>query len=477
MAPPTKKLSLFDLTNIVIGSIVGADIYIASALTAGIIGPFAMVVWLVAGICATVIALVFAYCSYYVPRVGGPFSYVSEAFDDFFGFLTGWSMLVAEVLSLPVFAIAFAQYLTYFIPLGQMEGVIVKGAFLLILTMVNCIGVKAAGRLNDLLTIIKLTPLLLLMVVGIGLFFANPAAFLRNYTPLTPYGLGGFGSALVLIFWAYVGFEMGTLPAQEVENPRENIPRAIIGGISIVSFFYLATNFVVYGIVPLHELSGTTVPLVLAGSALLGGVGAVIMSAGALVSVSGSDESNILGTARLSYAMSIDGLFPRVFSILHPRYNTPYIALIVQGIIAFSLSILLTIPSLISFAVFNLAFSFLLTCLALIAIQGPKKHRLLGQRVLPWLGILICGYLLYATTLYDKLAGTMVILAGIPLYIFFSPKVDMYHVKELFLSEEQVFFRRLRRQERFLANFLRLLRKVYLWGVVRDMGKGPEKRI
>lgn len=106
-----KELSYFDLTSIVVGSIVGADIYIASSLTAGLLGPVALLVWVAAGICASIIALVFAYCSYYVPRVGGPFAFVSEAFDDFFGFLTGWSIWIAELLALPVFAIAFTKYL------------------------------------------------------------------------------------------------------------------------------------------------------------------------------------------------------------------------------------------------------------------------------------------------------------------------------------------------------------------------------
>ncbi|MBZ0174136.1 MAG: amino acid permease [Candidatus Methanoperedens sp.] len=111
-----EDLTFFDLTNIIVGSIVGADIYIASALTAGMIGPFSIIVWIIPGIMATILALVFAYCSYYIPKVGGPFAFVSYAFDDFFGFLTGWSMWVAEILALPVFAIAFVQYLQYFFP-------------------------------------------------------------------------------------------------------------------------------------------------------------------------------------------------------------------------------------------------------------------------------------------------------------------------------------------------------------------------
>ncbi len=165
-----EELSFFDSTNIIIGSIVGADIYIASALTAGLIGPFSIIIWIIAGILATIIALVFAYCSYYIPKMGGPFAFVSQAFDDFFGFLTGWSMWVAEILALPVFAIAFVQYLQYFIPLSFFQQIIVKGLFLFTLIFINIIGVKAAGRANDVLTIIKLIPLILLVFGGVFFF-------------------------------------------------------------------------------------------------------------------------------------------------------------------------------------------------------------------------------------------------------------------------------------------------------------------
>lgn len=241
--PLKKDLTSFDLTSIVVGSIVGADIYIASALTAGLLGPAAILVWVAAGVCATVIALVFAYCSYYVPRVGGPFAFVSEAFDEFYGFLTGWSIWVAEILSLPVFAIAFVQYLGFFITLNFYEQILVEGPFLFVLTYINIRGVKAAGRVNDALTIIKLAPLLLLIIIGFGFFAFHPGTLTANYLPFAPLGFGNFGVALVLIFWAYVGFEMGTLPASEVKDPRKTIPKAIITGMMIVTVF-----------LPFHEL-------------------------------------------------------------------------------------------------------------------------------------------------------------------------------------------------------------------------------
>lgn len=229
----------------------------------------------------------------------------------------------------------------------------------------------------------------------------------------------------------------------------------------IVSFFYLATNFVLFGLVNWTEISQSTVPLVVAGTVLFGSAGAIIMTVGALFSVAGSDESGMLGSARLAYAMAIDGLFPRAFARLHPRYNTPYVVLVAQGVIAFVLSSIGNLPGLISFAVLNLAFSFLLTCFALIVLRKDDKANLRGQHLLPLAGIGICLFLLFSTTTFDKVAGGRVILAGIPIYLFYSPKEDIHHLKALFLSEEAVLLRGLEAKETYLANLLDLIRTVF----------------
>ncbi|QYZ80153.1 amino acid permease [Methanofollis formosanus] len=455
-----RALTEFDLTNIIVGSIVGADIYIASALTAGLVGPFAIVVWVVAGICAATIAVVFAYCSYYVPRAGGPFAYVSAAFDDFYGFLTGWSLWIAELLALPVFAIAFALYLGSVVPLGPAAEVAVRGLFIGALTVANILGVRAAGRLNDLLTIIKLLPLVVFVVAGLVFAVVHPAHFLGNYRPFMPFGLEHAAYAVVLVFWAYVGFEMGTFPADEVKDPARSIPRAIVRGMAIVGIFYVMTNFVLYGLVPGGELAASTTPLVLAGTVLFGSLGAVLMTVGALFSVSGSDESGMLGSSRLAYAMAIDGLFPSIFARLHPRYGTPYVILIVEGVVAFVLSGYADLPGLISFSVFNLAFSFLLTSFALIVLKDETSP-LLGQTVLPLAGIGICLFLLVSTLPADLIVGAVVLAAGVPVYLYFSPKTDIHHLKEEFLSEEALFLRRVAAKERYLANFIRLVREAW----------------
>lgn len=456
-----RDLSFFDVINIVIGSIIGADIYIASSVTAGLVGPLAIIAWVVAGAFAIILALVFAYCSYYVPRVGGPFAFVSKAFDKFYGFLTGWSMWIAEMMALPVFAIAFAQYLNYFIKLDLWQEVLIKGLFLFGITTINIIGVKAAGKVNDILTLLKLTPLVLFICVGVYFMASEPNKVIQNFTPLAPLGFDNFGTALVLIFWAYVGFEIGTLPASEIKNPKKTIPKAIIVGVLIVLLFYLLTNFVLFGVTSWKDLTQTPIPLVYTGTIMMGLVGAFVIGIGALISVSGSNESGTLGTARLSYAMSIHGLFPKFFSKTHSRFKTPYLALIVQGSVAFILSVYAGITNLISFSVFNLAFSFLLVCFSLIVLKKQNEHALHGQKILPWLGIAVCVFLLYSTSTWNKIIGAAVILIGIPIYIFFSPKMDIHHLKELFLTEEAIFTRRLENKERLLANFIGLCHRWY----------------
>lgn len=417
-----KDLSSFDITAIVIGSIIGADIYITPGITAGLIGPFSIIAWIIAGAFAVIMALVFAYSSHYVPKVGGPFAIVSQAHGAFFGFLSGWSMLIAEMMALPIFAIVFTRYLGFFVELDSTLQIIVKGLFIFSLTLVNVLGVKIGGKVNDALTIIKLAPLVLVIISGIIFLSNNPEKLSENYSPMIPLGLGNFGNALVLIFWAYAGFEMATLPAGEIKNPRKVIPKAIGIGITIVILFYLTTNFVLYGSVNWLDLSESNLPLVLAGTLVIGYLGGVIVSFGALSSVSGASSSFVLGVARLYYAMSEKGLFPKVFSKTHRRFKTPYVALLVQGTIAFTLSIFSSIVDLISFSVFNMAVMYVLVCFSLFVLKKDKQTTFFGQKILSMIGIGICGILIYYTSIFDKTVGSIFIIIGIVIYAVFYKK-------------------------------------------------------
>lgn len=455
------KLSTFDVTNLVIGAIIGADIYIVSGIASGLVGPASILAWIVAGIFAMVIAMCFADCVMLLPRVGGPYAYAKEAFGKFAGFMTGWSLWLAEWSALAVFPVAFALYVNFFVPLSLWQDILVKFLFILFLTATNYFGIKAAGRANDVLTIAKLAPLFIFMFFGFMFLFLHPHNFLANYQPLLPLGFSGFGKALILIFFAYLGFELATLPANEIENPKKTISQAILLGVGFVMVFYFVTNFLISGIINWSQLAGDATPLAtamnraLSSFSALGFFAAALIGIGALLSISGSDESGTIGTSRLSYAMAADGLFPHSFAKLHPKYKTPYVALLFQSATAFAASIFGSVTQLISFSVFCILIAYFATCLALAKI---RKNYNIKIGVVPLVGASICLFMLSQVGLKIMAAGIFVVLIGVPFYIYFSPKAELSDVKSILMSEEYVLKKRLRMEERFLGHLFKHLR-------------------
>jgi len=476
MTTPTlqRKLTLFDVTNLVVGAIIGADIYVASSFGAQYLGPVSLAVWVIAGFIAIIIALCFAQCAGLVPKVGGPYAYAKEAFGPFTGFVVGWSLWFAELISLAVFPLAFTQYLTFFIPsLGTdlFLQTLTKTLFVVFLAAVNIIGVKAAGRVNDVLTIAKLAPLIFFAVVGIGWVTFNPGSAAANFgPPVAPFGFGNFGTSLVLIFWAYAGFEISTIPAGEISKPEKTIPKAIVLGITIVIAFYLTTNAVLFGVRNWTLLANDTAPLasaansIFASSAVLALIGGGVVGIGALISVAGSNESGMLGTSRLGYALAADGLFPRVFAQIHPKFNTPFMSIIIQSIIAIVAAVIGSLALLISVSVFFMAVAYLATCASIFVFR--RRHMVPGFRVrggplIPALGIVFSMFLISQCTPTQLILGLALLLAGLPIYFKYSPKKEIAELNTALVAREVV-LKRLYWQERtFLAHVLLHIKQWY----------------
>jgi APA family basic amino acid/polyamine antiporter len=464
---PRKMLSLFDVINLVVGTIVGADIYIAAAFGAGLLGPASLIAWVLAGLMAIIIALSFAECSSLVPRAGGPYAYAKDAFGDIIGFLSGWSLLIASWSAIAVFPLAFIAYLQYFFPnMSFITQTIIKILFIILLTGINYIGVREAGRVNDILTSLKLAPILILTIAGIAYLIINPSILVSNFTPFAPLGFSGLGNALVLVFWAYVGFELVTVPSDEIVDSKKTIPKAIALGMGIVALFYIITNFMIVGIVPWQQLSISTAPLALAGYALLAGVGALFITVGALLSISGSDEAGILSSSRIPYAMAGDGLLPRMFAKKHPRYDTPYVALIAQGVITGVAAIFGSISSLIILSVFTLLFCYITTCLAVFPLRKKYETGIKIPSIIPILGVLISFYMMSQCNLNQIIAGVVFIVLGIPIYLKYAPKKEIKPVVKEVTSRRAILTRWIRSQERFLAYFIR--RVAYLLKRLRE---------
>jgi len=415
----------------VVGAIVGADIYVASSFGAGYIGPASLLAWVMAGVMASTIALSFAQCAALLPRAGGSYAYVRYAWGPFAGFIVGWSLWLAEWVSLAVFPVAFTRYLMFFLPaLGWVEQSFVKAAFVLLIALTNIAGVKSAGRTNDALTIIKMAPLMFFSAAGILYIFSNPAAVETNLTPLFPLGVSNFGPALVLIFWAYAGFELSTIPAEEMKDPARSIPGAITSGMMIVTAFYLLTNAVLFSARPWHQLATDSAPLISGGASLLSAypslaiTGSLVIGLGALISIAGASESAALGTSRLAYALAADGLFPRVFAKVHARYKTPYLGIIIQSATALAASMIGSLGTLVATAVFMLAIAYAATCAAVFPLR--KKHKkpglhFRGGRFFPLLGVVFSVFLIAESSPIQILSGLVLLAAGVLIYSFFSP--------------------------------------------------------
>jgi amino acid transporter len=419
-------LGTLDFTLLVVGAIVGADIYIVAAMGSAQLGPAQLVAWLAAGILAAIIGLAFVQCATIKPEVGGTYAYARDAFGSLVGFLAGLALYLGEWVALPVFPLAFAQYLAVFLPdVSPTILRILAAALVIAITTVNILGVRLGARVNDVLTIAKLVPLGLLVLVGFVFTGVHPNDAAAHVSPFVPSGWGGFGAAVVVIFWAYAGFELAVLPASEVTRPRLTLPRGLVFGMAIATAFYLLTSAAVVVAMPSDESARSSRPLADAMSALFAGlgwpreIGSALMTIGALVSIAGVYNVFTLGVARLSWAMARDGLFPRPFARLS-RSGTPWVGLLFQALCAVPGVLLLDLRLLIQFAVFFLGLCYVATALAAIRLisHAPNKRvHVPALRVLLGLAALSGLYLSTQAPLPVIAGGVVLLVVGLGVFL------------------------------------------------------------
>jgi amino acid transporter len=472
---PTRKVSLrrqlnaYDTTSLVVGSAIGADIFVIPSLIAALIGPVSILIWLIGAVMAIVIAMCFAYCATILPRVGGSYAYARKVAGPFPGFMVGWALLLAEWFTLAVYPVAFTQYFETLVPnLTPLQVLALKILFTATIILTNIIGVKIAGRFNDALTVAKLGPLLLLICLGAAFIVLKPATAVSHFQPFVTGPFSNVGQVLVLIFWAYAGFELSSLPADEIENPRKTLPRALLFGMLIVAAFYIITNFVVIALVHETALGTSTAPLSLAAatalsfSPTLALIGGLILTFGALASILGVDESGTIGTSRLAFAMSIDGMLPRAFSKLHASSKTPYVSIIVLCATALIASITNSLSALINASVFLLSFVYLATSVSAYFLEKnhrPNEHKFQGTKLVIVLGIAFSILLMTQVNVGQVAIALLLFVIGVPVYVLFAPKKEVTALKRDFLSRDAILERTYHQGEVYLANVVRHVKR------------------
>jgi len=460
-----RQLNTFDTTSLVVGSAVGADIFVIPSLIAALIGPVSILIWLIGAVIAIAIALCFAYCATILPRVGGSYAYAKEVAGPFPGFMVGWALLLAEWFTLAVYPVAFTQYFQAIVPnLTLPEVIFLKTIFTATIIITNVYGVKAASRFNDALTIAKLGPLLLLICLGITFILLRPNLATSHFVPFVNGSLSNAGQVLILVIWAYAGFELSSLPADEIENPRKTLPKALLLGMLIVAAFYIITNFVVIAIVDQASLGASTHPLSLAASTALrfsptlSIIGSLVLTFGALASILGVDESGTIGTSRLAFAMSIDGMLPRVFSKLHSSSKAPYVSIIVLCATALIASLTNSLSALINASVFLLSFAYLATCISAYFLEKKRsKYQTTSHRykLIVFFGVAFSALLMTQVNMQQVLISIALFAIGLPIYVFFAPRKEMTELKKDFMSRDAILERTYQQGQVYLANVYR----------------------
>lgn len=354
-----RGMGKWDLVAAMINTVIGGGIFGLPSKTAALLGPYSLIAFVV---CAGIIALVvlcFAEVGSRFRATGGPYLYAREAFGRVAGFEVGWLLLLARIASFAANCNLLITYLGFFVP-SVSDGTTRIFVILLILTgltLVNILGLRESKRLTNLLTMAKLAPLFGFAIVG--LFFLDPANFKSEHVP----SYGAFGAAFIVVIYAFAGFEIATVPAGELREPRKSLPFGLLVGLAIVTVVYLTVQLVCIGTLP--TLAGSELPLSDAANRFVGPVGAWLVAGGAVVSILGNSNIGLLGGSRLLFAMSEDKALPVALAKVSPRLRTPVISILVLAAIMFLLTVQSSFLSALTIAAIARLLAYITTCVAL----------------------------------------------------------------------------------------------------------------
>jgi APA family basic amino acid/polyamine antiporter len=405
-------LGRWDLATLVVNTVVGGGIFGLPMLVAQLLGASSLVGYLAAAAGIGVLVLCFAEVSAQFRSAGGPYLYAREAFGPFVGLQVGWVTWLMRISATGANANLFVTYLgTIWAPAGtQAIRWTVITALFAVPAVVNIRGVKQGATTSNILVAAKLVPLF--VFVGVGLFFLRP----DNLASWPPAGHGHWFRAVLLLVFAFGGFDNAVLPASEMRDPARDAPFALLTGMSLVTILYLLIQLVFQGTVSAG--TATDQPLATAAGRFLGGPGVWLMAVGAMVSVWGWFAATMLGTPRLTFALGERGDFPRVFARVHPRFRTPYVSILCYAGLGWVLALSGSFEWNASLSAVARLLTYGVTCGALPVFRRRNPDaavfRTPAGYLMPALGVAFCAVLLMQMGSLDFtiLAATMALAAA-----------------------------------------------------------------
>ena len=411
-----RGIRRWDLVAIAINGIIGAGIFGLPSKVYSLIGTYSLIAFVACALVVALIILCFAEVSSRFEETGGPYLYAREAYQPAVAFEIGWLFWLARVTAFAANCNLLISYLSFFwtsaTTMWWRASIIV--VIVSILAIINVLGIRQAAIVSNAFTIGKLVALII-FIAG-GLFFLNPQAFELGPAPAP----GAFSQSVLLLVYAFTGFEMATIPAGEIRDPQRNLPRALLIAIGVVATVYILVQVVCVGTLP--GLAQSTKPLADAGTHFLGTAGGAIISAGAVISITGNLNILLLSASRLPFAMAEQQQLPRLIGNIHQRFFTPYIAILITAAIMMWLTLQSSFLELLTISTLARLVTYGASCLALPLFRrrsdiSPPAFRLPGGTVIAILSLLLMIWLVANSTVKEAKATAKAAGVGLLIYI------------------------------------------------------------
>ncbi len=433
LAQFARRLGLFDATMIVMGGIIGSGIFINPHVVATIVHTPLLIfgAWAFGGLIALAGAFIYAELAARRPEVGGQYAYIREAYHPLLAFLFGWGLfLVSTSGGLAAVAMTFARYFIELTGTAFPDWSIAVTA-LVLLTALNCLGVRTGGTVQSTLMVIKIAAVTFLVVCGYLLVTETKLNFHSVSDSSISFDvLTSFGAALVPVMFAFGGWQTANFIAGEIKEPQKNLPRGLLIGVVGVVLLYLAVNLVSLRALGADGLAQSLAPASEVMRAALGDRGATIIALGIAISTLGFLSQGILTSPRVYYAMAQDGLFFQSVATLHPKTRVPVIAVILQGSFAILVALSGTYEQILSYVVSDDFIFFGLTASCIFVFRrrdGASRQPFAtpGHPYTTGIFVLVCVAVVINTIHrypVNTLIGIAILLTGIPVYFYWKKR-------------------------------------------------------
>ena len=421
-----RKLGLFDATMLVMGGTIGGGIFVNSYVVAQQVHTPGLVLgaWIVGGVIALTGAFIYAEIAGRLPRVGGQYAYLREAYDPLIAFLYGWVLLL--VIQTGGMAVVTSIFSRYFIELTGIHAPewLIGVITLTVLTLANCLGVKSGSNVQSTLMVLKILAIALLVFAGALLVRGVHLSFRPVIgQPFSGGLLSSFGAAMVPVLFAYGGWQTGCFTAGEMKEPRRDLPRALLLGVMGVALLYTSVNYIYLHGLGIDGVAQNHTPASAVMRLAMGNAGGIVIALGIALSTLGFLSQSVLTAPRVYFAMAEDGVFFRQLAWVHPRTQVPVLAIVLQS--AWTIVILLSgrYEQILNYVTSMdwIFFGLSASCLFILRHRAPgtESVRMPGHPITTSLFCLACwGVATNAIYRYpkDTLFGVIILVSGVPLY-------------------------------------------------------------